>query len=127
MLFSPGIAVSNFAASGPAEFPHFDSHVLALIALMGLPSSYKVTQCNILSKAGSGRLMLDSIKADLLNEERLLARESKTSDRATNALQIHRANDRTHRNKPRTPEEKARFAEWVKTAQCRLCKQVGHI
>src|SRR5260370_35266014 len=37
-------AVSNFTASGATEFPCFDSHVLTLIALMGLPSSYKVTQ-----------------------------------------------------------------------------------
>src|SRR5260370_895196 len=42
------IVVSNFAASGPAEFPQFNSHVLALIALMGLPPSYKspnITSC----------------------------------------------------------------------------------
>ena len=87
-------AVSNFMASGATEFPRFNSHVPALITLMGLPP-YKVTQHNILSKAGSGHLMLDSIKADLLNEERLLARENRTSERTANALQIHRANDRT--------------------------------
>ena len=59
----------------------------------------------------------------------MLARENKTSEKAANTLQVHRMNDRTvHRNRPpRTPEEKARFAEWVKTAQCRRCKQVGHI
>ncbi len=33
------IATSNFLVSGAAEFPHFDSHVLMLIALMGLPPS----------------------------------------------------------------------------------------
>ena len=65
------IATSNFLVSGAAEFPPFDSHILALIALMGLPPSYKVTQHNILSKVGSGCLMLNLIKADLLNEERL--------------------------------------------------------
>src|SRR5260370_28619102 len=95
---------------------------------MGLPPSYKVTQCNILSKAGSGRLMLDSMKADLLNEEKLLARENKSSDRVASALQIHRSNDRMNqRSKPRTPEEKARHAKWLKHAQCRQCKQIGHI
>src|SRR5260221_1257938 len=73
------VATSNFSASGAAEFPRFDSHILALITLMALPPSYKVTQCNILLKAGSGHLMLDSIKADLLDEERMLARESKMS------------------------------------------------
>src|SRR5260370_37799152 len=72
--------------------------------------------------------MLDSIKADLLNEERFLARENKTSDRAANALQVHRANDRLNRrNKPRTPEEKARYTQWLKNAECRCCKQIGHI
>src|SRR5260370_10434006 len=89
------IVASNFAASGPTEFPRFNSHVLALIAFMGLPPSYKVTQHNILSKVGSGPLMLDSIKADLLNKERLLARENKSSNRLASALQIHRSNDRT--------------------------------
>ena len=70
--------------------------------------------------------MLDSIKANLLNEERLLARESKNSDRTANALQI-RANDRgNQRNKPRTPE-KAKYAKWLKHVQCRHCKQIGHI
>ena len=77
---------------------------LALIALM-LPSSYKVTQHNILSKARMTSLLLDSIKVDLLNKEQ----------KAANALQVHsRAPDRLFwRNKPRTLEEKARFAEWV--------------
>ena len=102
------MAASNFSASGAAEFPCFDSHVLVLITLMGLPPSYKVTQCNILLKAGSGNLILDSIKADLLNEERLLARESKMSDRTANALQTQRSNKKANRRgKPRTPEEKA--------------------
>src|SRR5258708_12988897 len=53
------------------------------------PPSYKVTQRNILSKVGSGRLMLDSIKADLLNEERLLARErDRKSTRLNSSHQI---------------------------------------
>src|SRR5260370_29706529 len=34
------VAASNYLASGPMDF----SHMLALITLMGLPSSYKVTQ-----------------------------------------------------------------------------------
>ena len=118
------VAASNYLASGPTDF----SHMLALITLMGLPSSYKVMQQNILSKAGNASLLLDSIKADLLNEERMLARENKNSEKA-NALQVHRTNNQNIcRNRPpRTPEEKARFAEWVKTAQCRHCKQIGHI
>jgi len=73
-------------------------------------------------------LLLDLIKADLLNEERMLVRENRTSKKTSNALQVYRGNERsTQRNKPRTLEEKVRFAEWVKTAQCRCCKQVGHI
>src|SRR5260370_5215744 len=63
------VAASNYLASRPTNF----SHQLTLIALMGLPSSYKVTQHNILSKAGTTSLLLDSIKADLLNKERMLA------------------------------------------------------
>ena len=31
------------------------------------------------------------------------------------------------RGKPRTPEEKACYAEWLKTAACRNCKEVGHL
>ena len=42
-------ASSNYSASRPPGSPAFDSHMLTLVALMGLPSSYKVTQCNILS------------------------------------------------------------------------------
>src|SRR5258708_37412420 len=57
------MATSNFSASGAAEFPRFDSHILALITLLGLPPSYNVTQCHILLKAGSGDLTLDSIEA----------------------------------------------------------------
>src|SRR5260370_36694402 len=57
------VAMLNYLASSPTDF----SHQLALIMLMGLPLSYKVTQCNILSKAGTS-LLLDSIKADLLNK-----------------------------------------------------------
>src|SRR5260370_4464877 len=63
------VAASNYLASRPTDF----SPQLTLIALMGLPSSYKVTQRNILSKAGTTSLLLDSIKSDLLNEERMLA------------------------------------------------------
>ena len=63
------VATLNYLASGPTNF----SHQLTLIVLMGLPSSYKVTQCNILSKAGTMSLLLDLIKADLLNKERMLA------------------------------------------------------
>src|SRR5258708_12101849 len=62
------MATSNFSASGAAEFPRFDSHILALITLMGLPPSYKVTQCNILLKPGPAHFMLDSIKPDFLNK-----------------------------------------------------------
>ena len=35
------VAASNYLASGPKDF----SHQLALIMLMGLPSSYKATSC----------------------------------------------------------------------------------
>src|SRR5260370_18856724 len=61
------VAASNYLASGPMDF----SHMLALITLMGLPSSYKVMQQNILSKARTTSLLLDSIKVDLLNEEQI--------------------------------------------------------
>ena len=60
------LAASSFSASGPSEFPHFDSHLLAIIVLMGLPASYKITQRNILSKNGHKCLTLDLIKVDLL-------------------------------------------------------------
>ena len=63
------LAASSFSASGPSEFPCFNSHLLAIIALMGLLASYKFTQHNILSKNGQKCLTLDSIKLDLLNEE----------------------------------------------------------
>src|SRR5258708_10550083 len=89
------VATSNFSASGASEFAWFDSHVLALIALMGLPTSYKVTQHNILSKAGSSRLMLNAIKANLLNEQRLLTRESKSADKS-NAFQAQKSNEGTN-------------------------------
>ncbi len=65
------VATLNYLASGPKDF----DHMIALIALMGLPPSYKVMQHNILSKAGPLSLLLDSIKGNLLNEERMLARE----------------------------------------------------
>jgi len=66
--------------------------MIALIALMGLPPSYKVTQHNILSKAGPLSLLLDSIKGNLLNEERMLAREMKQAEKVANALQAQKSN-----------------------------------
>ena len=83
------IAASNYLASGPTDF----AHQLALVALMGLPPSYKMIQCNILLKAGTSMLLLDSIKGDLLTKEQLSVRETKI----TNAMQVQRQ-DRPERN-----------------------------
>ena len=106
----------------------FDSHVFVLIALMGLPASHKVTQHNIISKAGLGHLMLDSIKADVLNEGRLLARENKATDKAASALQAQKSTDKGNwKGKHRIPEEKACFAKWVKIVACRSFKELGHL
>src|SRR5260221_5706738 len=77
------VATLNYLASGPKDF----DHMIALIALMGLPPSYKVMQCNILSKAGPLSLLLDSIKGNLLNEERMLARETKQAEKASANLE----------------------------------------
>jgi len=66
--------------------------MIALIALMGLPPSYKVMQCNILSKAGPLSLLLNSIKGNLLNGERMLAREMKQAKKVANALQAQKSN-----------------------------------
>src|SRR5258708_22151890 len=117
------VAASNYLASGPMDF----THMLTLIALMRLPSSYKVMQHNILSRAGSSTLLLDAIKGDLLNKERMLARETKHAEKVMNALQAQRYERGNCRGKPRTPEEKAHYAEWVKKAICQHCKEVGHI
>ena len=120
------LAASSFSMSGPSEFPHFDSHLLTIIALMGLPASYKITQCNILSKHRHKCLTLDAIKSDLLNEEKMLTREIKAGDKNLNALQVQKAFT-SRRGKPKTVEEKAHYAEWLKTAVCRNCKEKGHI
>ena len=121
------VAASNYLASGPTDF----DHMIALIALMGLPSSYKVTQRNILSKAGPVSLLLDSIKGDLLNEERMLARETKQAEKVANTLQAQKShkpeNGNQTRWKPKTPEEKAQYDAWLKAAVCHYCKQTGHI
>ena len=116
------LAASNYFASGPTDF----AHQLALVALMGLPPSYKMTQCNILSKAGTSALLLDSIKGDLLNKERLLVRETKIAN-TMHAQRQDKPDRNSQRGKPRTPEEKAHYADWLKTATCRNCKEVGHI
>ncbi len=84
------VATLNYLASGPKDF----DHMIVLIMLMGLPPSYKVTQCNILSKAGPVSLLLDSIKGDLLNEERMLARETKQAEKVANALQAQKSQTR---------------------------------
>ena len=90
------------------------------------PPSYKMTQHNILSKTGTSALLLDSIKGDLLNEERLLARETKIAN-AMQAQKQDKPDRNSQRGKPRTPEEKACYADWLKTVTCRNCKEVGHI
>src|SRR5260221_5045106 len=112
------VAASNYLASGPKDF----DHMIALIALMGLPSSYKVTQRNILSKAGPVSLLLDSIKGNLLNEQRMLARETKQAEKVANALQAQKShkpeNGNQTRWKPKTPEEKAQYDAWLKAAVC---------
>jgi len=121
------VAMSNYLASGPKDF----DHMIVLIVLMGLPPSYKVTQHNILSKAGPVSLLLDSIKGDLLNEERMLARETKQAEKVANALQAQKSHKPENRNwtqwKPKMPEEKARYDAWLKAAVCCYCKQTGHI
>ena len=93
---------------------------------MGLLASYKINQHNILSKNGHRCLTLDLIKADLLNKEKMLAREVKTGHKNLNALQVQKGFT-TCRGKPRTAEEKARYADWLKMAVCRNCKEKGHI
>ena len=116
-------AASNYLATGPTDF----AHLLALIALMGLPSSYRMAQRNILSKADSNALQLDSIRRDLLNEEWLLARENKHAEKVANAMQVQKYKKGTHKSRPRSAEEKAPYAEWLETAVCRNCKEFGHI
>src|SRR5258708_16312821 len=119
--------MSNYLASGPTDF----DHMIALIVLMGLPSSYKVTQCNILSKAGPVSLLLDSIKGDLLNEERMLAREMKQAEKVANALQAQKSHKPENGNwtrwKPKTPEEKARYDACLKTTVSHYSTQTSHI
>ena len=120
------LAASSFSTSGPSEFPCFNSHLLAIIALMGLPASYKITQHNILSKYGHKCLTLNMIKSNLLNEEKMLTREIKAGNKKLNALQVHKA-FMGCKGKPNTAEEKAYYAEWLKSAVCRNCKEKGHI
>src|SRR5258708_5353479 len=120
------VAASNYLASGLKGF----DHMIALIVLMGLPPSYKVTQHNILSKAGPLSLLLDSIRGNLLNEERMLAREMKQAEKVANAWQAQKSNRPESGNrkwKPKTPEEKAQYDAWLKAAICHYCKQTGHI
>ncbi len=54
---------------------------------MRLPPSYKVTQHTILLKAGSSVLLMDSIKGDLLTEERMLAHENKQIEKTNATMQ----------------------------------------
>jgi transposase InsO family protein len=122
-------AAANYTASGPAFHSQFPSHLLALFALMGLPPSYKVTQRNILSRVGTGALNLDAIKGDLLNEERLQAREAAEADRVANAMQAQRHDEHRRgprKGKPKTPEEKAKYAERLKNVVCYYCRGIGH-
>src|SRR5258708_1259129 len=77
------VATLNYLASGPKGF----DHMIALIVLMDLPPSYKGMQCNIRSKALPLSLLLDSIKGNLLNEERMLARETKQAEKASANLE----------------------------------------
>ncbi|SRR5258708_3472849 len=77
------LTMTRYLASGPIDM----WHMLSLIALMRLPSSYKVTQCTILSKAGPSVLLMDSIKGDLLTEERMLACENKQTEKNNAAMQ----------------------------------------
>ncbi len=120
------VGALNYLASRPKDF----DHMIALIVLMGLPASYKVTQHNILSKTRMGSLLLDLIKGDLLNEERMLARETKQAKKVANALQAQKA-DKSQKGKwkgkPKTPEEQAQYDAWIKTAICHYCKQTSHI
>ena len=120
------LAASSFSTSSPSEFPHFDSHLLTIIALMGLLASYKITQHNILSKYGHKCLTLNMIKSNLLNEEKMLTREIKAGNKNLNALQVQKAFT-GHKGKPKTTEEKAHYAKWIKSAVCRNCKEKGHI
>jgi len=132
------VAASNYLASGPKDL----DHMIVLFVLMGLPPSYKVMQHNILSKTGLVSLLLDSIKGDLLNEERMLARETKQVENVTNALQAQKVNksqkaNKSQKGKPETPEEQALYDAWMNfrfltpkhwklpAVTCHYCKQTG--
>ena len=114
--------MTRYLASGPTDM----WHMLSLIALMRLPSSYKVTQHTILLKAGSSMLM-DSIKGDPLTEERMLACENKQVEKGNAAMQAQaQKNNNSNSNrkgKPMTPEQKACYLEWLKTAVCHHCNE----